>query len=117
MTVENDIITLLNTTGKKAYHLSLPDNPNDYELPVMVLQRISTTTDKTHGGNAFERARFQVTCWATTFSACRALALEVKNLMDLNQTNFELATKENEIDTKEVETNLYGTILDFFVWS
>ena len=113
MTVENDIVNLLNTTGYLTYHLVLPESPT---LPAMVLQRISTIPDRTHNGNSIEKARFQVTVWAKKFDECRTLALSIKNKMDLNQSNFELATKENEIDIVENETKLFSTILDFYVW-
>lgn len=111
--MEATLKTVLDTTNYPVYALSIPTNG---ALPCIVYQRISTYQIRSHSGNEMERPRFQISCWANTYSGAKTVAEAVKTALDLNQTNFKLATKEDELDDKEVETNLYRKILDFYVW-
>ena len=114
MTIEETLVSVLNGTGKNVYSLSVPTNGI---YPCVVYQRISTFQYRTHSGNNLERPRFQISCWGKTYSEAKSLSESVKTLLDLNQVNFELATKENELEDKEPETNLYRKILDFYIWN
>lgn len=112
--LEETLVTVLESTGKPVYSLSVPTNGT---YPCIVYQRISSFTFRSHSKNELERPRFQVTCWANKYSDAKSLAESVKTALDLNRVNFELATKENEIDNKETETGLYSKVLDFFIYS
>lgn len=112
--METILKTVLDTTSYPVYTLSIPSNGT---IPCIVYQRISTLPMRSHSGNYMERPRFQISCWGTTYAQAKTVSEAVKTALDLNQTNFELATKENEFDEKEVETNLYRKVLDFFIWN
>lgn len=111
--MEATLKTVLDSTTYPVYALSIPANG---VYPCIVYQRISTFQMRSHSGNYMERPRFQVSCWGKTYAEAKAVSEAVKTALDLNQTNFKLATKEDELDDKEVETNLYRKILDFYVW-
>ena len=82
----------------------------------MVYQKISINPIRTHGGYAADRARWQLACWAYTYDESLALAEQVRAAFDLNTTDFELATREAELDLPDPDTNLYRRILDFNIW-
>ena len=110
--IEEDLTDALN--GLTVY----PDSvPTDGNYPCAVYQRISTGKIRTHSGNALSKPRFQIRCVGKTKLDSLATAYSVKTKMDLNKTNFVLATNENEFGTKENEAGNYETILDFFIWS
>lgn len=112
--IEETLLTVLQTTGKPVYSLSVP---TDGTYPCIVYQRVSTVQYRSHSQNELERPRFQITCWAKKYSDAKTLSESVKTALDLNQVNFDLATKENEFDYKETETGLYSKVLDFFVYN
>jgi hypothetical protein len=112
--MESILKTVLDTTNYPVYSLSVP---TDGSYPCVVYQRISTLQLRTNEGNALEKCRFQVSCWGSSYAEAKTVSEAVKTALDLNQINFKLATKENEIDDKETETNLYRKVLDFFVWN
>ena len=113
MTVQATLVSLLQGAGLTVYPLTVPQNGT---YPNVVYQRVSNMQVRTHSGVALERPRVQLSCWAKTYAECVATAQTVKAALDLNQTDFKLATKENELDAQEVETGLYRIILDFYVW-
>lgn len=111
-TIEEDLKTAL--TGIALY----PDSvPNDVTYPVATYQQISDRQLRTHSGNALRRIRYQVTAFGETKNSTVTLANSIEAALDLNRTNFELATKENEISVKEPESGLYSIAIDFFVWT
>lgn len=112
--MEATLKSVLKSTGYPVYALSIPTNGT---IPCIVYQRISTVQYRSHVRNELERPRFQISCWAKTYDEAKTVSEAVKTALDLNQVNFKLATKENELDDKEVETNLYRKILDFYVWN
>lgn len=113
--LEEDIVSLLTTSpALTAYALSVPENGT---YPCVVYQRISTNPLRTMSGNGLEKTRFQLTCWGKTLDSSLQTAKTVKTKFDLNQTNFVLATRENEFTAKEIESGLYSTVLDIFIWS
>lgn len=114
MTIEEIIKSKLKTNGVKTYPLSVPV---DGTYPCAVYQRVSTVQLRSHSGNTAEKARMQLTCWAKTESGCKTLAGTVCGLLDLNRTDFLLATKENEDDVQEQELGLFSCVLEFFIWN
>jgi len=110
--IEEDIKSAL--TGLTVYPLSVP---TDGVYPCVVYQIISDVQNRYHGGNSLRKLRVQLTVHAKSYSSCLTNAYTVKGLIDLNRTNFELATKENEIQAKENESGDYSAILDFFIWT
>ena len=111
--MEEILKPLLKTLGYPVYADSVP---TDGSYPCIVFQRITTYQYRSHTGNEMERPRFQISCWSKTPTEAKTLSESVKSLLDLNVTNFKLATKENELDDKEMETGLYRKLLEFYVY-
>jgi hypothetical protein len=113
MTIQDNIHSTLSGVGT-TYPLAVPNSGASY--PCIVYQFISEVQMRSHSGNGLRKHRVQISCWATTYAAAVTLAESVKAALDLNQTNYELATHETSRDEKEVETGLSRRMMDFFVW-
>ena len=116
--IEEVIVDLLQDNGFKVYPDSVPIVGGAY--PCVVYQRISTPQIRTHAGNALQYPRFQFSCYGkgeTGKSDALVTAQALKALLDLNQTDFILATKEGELDIEEIEPLMFRRILDFYIWS
>ncbi len=112
--MEVTLKTVLKSTGYPVYANSVP-TAGDY--PCIVYKRVSTYEIRSHSGSEIERPRFQVSCWAKKYSEALSVSEAVKAKLNLNQVNFKLATKENELDDEEKESKLHRRILDFYMWN
>lgn len=112
--IEEDLVTAL--SGLTVYPLSLPSK-GEAVFPCVVYQQISDKQFKSHSGNTLRRIRYQLRCLGTTYTTCLAVANTVKGNLDLNKINFKFASKQNELSIKEVESGLFSTVLDFFIWT
>jgi hypothetical protein len=112
--IEEILTSVLNDAGLTVYALALPQDGTAV-LPSAVYQRIGTRQFRHMGGKGLTRPRMQIAAWGETYQDSLTLAETVKTTLDLNTTDFELAVKENEIHTIEVEPGLYRTLLDFLV--
>lgn len=110
MALNRTIINAL--TGVNLYALTVPSGA---AFPAATYQQISDRPIRTHAGNAARRVRYQINCFGEDYESSNTLATTVKGLLDLNTTNFLVATKENEIQTKEAESGLYSTLIEFFI--
>ena len=113
MTIETDLVALLQAQGLTLYPGSIPENGT---YPNVVYQRITTTDIRSHKGIEIERPRFQLSCWAKSYKTSVETAQTVKAVLDLNQIQFKLATRENEFDFPDVEAKLYRRILEYILW-
>lgn len=113
MNTEATIVSLLSNIGVSAYPLVAP---HDAITPCVVYQKIFINPLRTHEGYVADRSRWQLACWAYTYDESVALAEQVRAAFDLNQIEFELSTREGEIDLPDPDTNLYRRILDFQIW-
>jgi hypothetical protein len=113
MSVQTTLVTLLQDEGLTVYPVAVPTNG---KYPNVVYQRISNVQVRSHSGVEMERPRMQLTCWAKKYADCFDVAQAVKEALDLNQTDFKLATKENEMDVREESTGLFRIILEYFIW-
>lgn len=111
--METTLKTVLKSTGYPVYANSVPVT-GDY--PCIVYKRVSTYEIVSHSGSEMERPRFQISCWAKKYSDALLVADAVKSVLNLNQINFKLATKQNELDDEEKESKLHRRILDFYLW-
>lgn len=109
-----DIVSLLEVdNGIKCYPQIMPEDGSAV-LPCVVYQRISTRQFRAMEGNSLERPRMQLSVWSDDYDECSATAETVKGLIDLNQTDFHLAYKDNELESDVPdESGLYQIILDF----
>jgi hypothetical protein len=114
MSIETTLVSVLVDADVTVYPLALPQD-GTAQLPAAVYQRITTKQFRHMSGNGLERPRMQITAWGETYQDSLTLAETVKTTLDLNTTDFELAVKDNEVHTIEVEPGLYATRLDFLV--
>ena len=116
MTIQETIVNLLEVENDiKTYPQVMPDDGTTV-LPCVVYQRISTRQFRHMEGNGLERPIIQLSIWAENYADCVATATQVKALMDLNQTDFELAYKDNELEPDiPDESGLYRIVLDFII--
>jgi hypothetical protein len=112
--IEEILTSVLNDAGLTVYALALPKDGTAV-LPSVVYQRISTRQFRHMGGSGLTRPRMQLTAWGETYESSLSSAETIKSTLDLNTTDFELAVKDNEVHTIEVEPGLYATRLDFLI--
>lgn len=113
MTVEEVLKNYLETQlNKKVFPLVKPQNES---LPCIVYQRISTVEKRNHSGKSnINRVRMQLIVYGNTYSEAKDLANQVKNLLEVNTTQWKVSTLENQI---EFQTEVKQIILDFYIWS
>ena len=114
MTPRETLVTVISGAGLPAYPLSVPEGGS---YPCVVYQYISGRQIRSHAGGELERARLQLSCWGLSFETAQSTAETVKAALDLNQDDYLLATRENELDLKEVEPGYYRIVLDYFIWT
>lgn len=113
MTVRNSLVTVLDGAGITAYPLVVPEGGS---YPCVVYQVISRRDITSHAGIEGSRPRVQLACWGKSMETAQTTAEAVKAALDLNQTDFTLAKKDNEIDGGEVEPGFYRIALDYLIW-
>ena len=113
MTIEPIFVALFEGAGITSYPMKIPANGS---YPCVVYQLISDTSIRSHqAGNQLTRRRYQFACWAKTYGETIDTVEQVKDLLDLNTTDFEVSWKEGEIDLADTETSLYRRIVDIFI--
>ena len=116
MSIASGTMALLTSVGLRVKPEFVPIGTT---YPVVVFQQVSNTEDVSHNGISAEMPRIQLTCWGKDpegYSQAVSTARTVKNAMDLNQTYFKIAFKENEFDAGEEEPGFYRVILEYLVW-
>ena len=111
MTIESTLETVLGDTYP-IYPLSVP---KDGQYPCFVFQRISTVPIRSFDGNEGNKARIQLSCWGEDYGETETLADYAGMMLDLNDTDFVFAYKQNEFDDQEENTKQVRKILEFFV--
>ena len=114
MGVETTLQTLLTATGIPTF---LYNKPQGVSLPKIVYQRITKTPTRSHSGRSLDIDYYQVTVWSTTYSAGLAIVDTIVASLDLNTTNFQLSYLDNQIETKDIEANLFQFILEFTIFT
>lgn len=99
--------------GTRIYPLILLGNKPT--LPAITFQRISNTAQ--NGSTAIRESRWQVNCWAETYTATQALAAAVKAaLEEYKKTDATPGIKQsyivNELDDYDDDAKVYRTIVD-----
>jgi len=98
---ESTISTIVGTDPSRIYLLIAPQ---DAALPHIVIQQISGVRDHTMDGpTGYVDARYQITCWATTYGGAKRLFEAVRKFFDgyhatvLNR-KMQYVQFENEMD-------------------
>ena len=113
MSIRTAIDSTLTNADIPAYWMIAP---HDAVTPCVVYQQISTSPMRAHTGNVADRQRWQLSCWAHSADETELLATTVKGLLDLNQSEFEIATVEAELDFPDADRELFRKILEFQFW-
>lgn len=105
----NGISALVST---RIYPLQLPQTPT---LPALTYQRISNSGQ--NGSTDLRESRWQVNCWAATYTGAVALAAQAKAaLEDYSNVSATPGIKYGrivgELDDYDPETETYRVILD-----
>lgn len=98
----------------RCYPLTLPQKPT---LPALVYQQISSAPNQ--GTSTLHRDRYQISCWASTYSGAVALATQVQSALeehtDTDQTPYlKMTYRVNSLDDYDPDDELYRVILDYY---
>jgi hypothetical protein len=105
------LVALVST---RIYPLVAPQNATK---PYITYSRISTQREYSYSGYSnLQRVRFQISCYAETYAAAKAIAIQVMAAVEA-WTAVQAAFVENQTDLFEKETKLYHVPVDIFVWN
>ncbi len=109
--------------GQRFYPVSLPQNPT---YPAATYRRVSTAVQYTRDGDGMGRVRFQVDCYATTYSQIVSLADAMEDALEAFTSttgpNVSRTTVVNRTDDYQWfllasgETDVYRTPIDCIVY-
>ena len=115
--VETEILAALKgspaatSAGDNVYALVLPD---EADYPAVTYQRISNVpVNSLQGSSDIDQVRMQVDCWAQTYGAAKALAGEVRTLMEAAGFKGLLVTDSDDYDET---ARVYRVSMDFYCW-
>lgn len=112
MSKEDTLRTLFTTNQIGLFALQKPQGNKH----CVVYKRISSVPLYAHNRKIGEKCRFQFDCYSDSYGGVRGLAESVKGLLELNDGDFVIGWLVNDVDVKEVDTNLFRVILEFFLW-
>ena len=108
--------TLSTLVDDRCYPVKLPERAT---FPAITYFQVSGVEGNTHDGyDHTSRQRWQISCWAETYAACRTLAEAVKlALRTFSGGIVEIVSAsymENQMDLSEPDVKLYTIPVDFF---
>jgi len=109
LTTDSGVSGIVST---RVYPVQLPQTPT---LPAISYGRISNTEQA--GTTALRETRYQIDCWAASYSGAQSLAMAVKaateEWTDTDQTpGVKMTRVISEIDDYEAETELFRVSID-----
>lgn len=119
MTIADDIYTTLTgdagvsaLVSTRVYPMDMPQNAT---LPALTYTRVSETPlVNLDGENATRNSRYQVDCFASTYTGAQALAEAVKAAMVTNSLFG--VVRENQNDLYSAEPDRFRVQMDFSIW-
>lgn len=114
---------LTDLISTRLYPLVLPQNPTYPAITYLKVSRVGGRAMKSTNPRHI-RARFQFSCWATSYSSAKAVAVQVQTaLQDYNGVmggsgGVTVLDSEpiNELDIYEPDTKLYHVPIDIMIW-
>jgi hypothetical protein len=95
----------------RIYPLRMPQGGT---FPAVVYTRVSGSRINNLDGENIQNPRFQVDCWAESYSAAKAVAAQVESAFAAASfTSVLIADRDDRDDTTEI----YRVSMDFSVWS
>lgn len=123
MSIETELYTYLSTyagltalVSTRIYPLVAPQKIQE---PYCTFQKISSSRQYSHGGySGLQRPRMQVTCYAPTYEAAKAISVQVIAAVEAwpGAANIQATFVENETDLYNPDTELYQVPVDFFCY-
>jgi hypothetical protein len=108
----NSAITAI--VGTRIFPLTVPE---DWNLPALTYQVISSVSHPTFSTAGEQRIRVQIDCWADTYSDAVSLrAAVISALNGYSDVNF-TAQLLNKTDYYEHEALQYRCLIEFYLWS
>ena len=112
--------TVLALVSTRIYPLAVPQTGS---FPAITYQRISGSHVRSHSGpSGLSVARYQLTCWASTYAGAKALAEAVREAMDAvsgtwNSIAVGASFLDSDGDTEQLtpasDTRTYGVRQDY----
>jgi hypothetical protein len=120
MSVETKLVTLLagtvgvsNLVGARIYPATLPQNPT---LPAITYMRVTSgPVYSITGYSGLDNPHMQIDCWASTYSAAKALRAAVLTAIDGATTLKGVLISDQ--DMYEDDVMIYRVSMDFSLWS
>lgn len=113
MSIESTLYShLVANTSVKVYPAQLPQQAT---LPAITYTRISTAVIQ-HRGSAkptFSRPRFQIDCWADSYTGASNLRATVRTAMG---TLSKVALLQDDRDIVEAAVGRWRASLDYYIW-
>ncbi len=104
--------TVVGLVAARVYAIHLPQSVT---LPAIVYARVATVPhDDLELTQNQEWVRVQMDCWASSYSAAKALAAATRGAMQATPVYGQLLT---ELDDYEPDEKLFRVIQDFNVWN
>ena len=129
MLIEQALMTLLNATAAltavTSTRIYFVKSPQDVTAPYVVVSKISSVRQHDHDGAAgLAQARFQFSCFATTYTVVKTMAAAIQSALQgysgtmggAGGVTVNGAFYEDETDFWEEESKLYHLALDFLLW-
>lgn len=116
MTVEADIYTALQSLVSGRVY---PDvAPEGVTAPYITYQQIGGKATQYLEGALPDKknGRFQISVWATTRTSASAIVLQIEAAI-VAATAFQAEAIGAPVSDRDTETNLYGAMQDFSIWS
>ena len=121
MTVETALVSALQGLSTDAASRIYADVlPEGVTFPAIAYERISTFNIKNVFGKniGLYRPRFQLSCWAESYSAAVTLANQVLSGLDgYNDATISMAVTEDALDLFDTQSQLYCRIVDVYLWN
>lgn len=113
-TFEETLVSLIEgNSSLKCYPLQ---KPQAVTVPVVVYKRLTTTPQRIQNGKStFNQVRMALTIYGASYAEVRSAGVEVNNLLDLNQVEFNLAYLVDQKDFKDPEAGLYYTYIEYVI--
>lgn len=101
--------------GTRCYLFDLPQEPT---LPAVTYLRISSVTEYSHSGDSnLQHARWQINCWAGTYTESFNVAQQVKNVLNgWAGPHGQPAFQDGVVDRSDPETGFYHIVVDAMIW-
>lgn len=109
--IEQDLLAklrIISASGVFAFTI-----PSSGSFPCITYQPTGNKKYRTiSGSSSLQQTSFQIDCWGTTYASMKSLAGSVINLLETNQTSWEMSWVSDTFDLMENETGLFREVIN-----